>query len=148
MSEQFMAAGITPPPDTSSELFALSSRAARVEPAEPWRALEEGQLSVDVFETKEDLYIIATMAGTKPEDIELHLHNDFLTIRGHRSAPVPGPAQYFYEECYWGTFSRTIVLPVDVKSELAQSEYRNGVLTIKLPKARPHNSIPILVVEE
>jgi HSP20 family protein len=132
---------------TLSDAFVAPSSSTSVE-AEHWRTLEEGQLSVDVFETTEDLYIVATMAGTKAEDIELHLHNDFLTIRGRRAAPVPGPASFFYEECFWGTFSRTIVLPVDVKSELAQSEYKNGVLTIKLPKARLHNSIPILVVEE
>jgi len=132
---------------TSADVFVVPTVSASQE-AEHWRSLEEGQLSVDVFETAEDLYIVATMAGTKPEDIELHLHNDFLTIRGRRAVPVPGPASYFYEECFWGTFSRTIVLPVDVKSELAHSEYKNGVLTIKLPKARSNNSIPILVVEE
>lgn len=108
----------------------------------------EGQLSVDVLETEEMLIIVATMAGTKPEDISLHLHNDFLTIRGRRSSPFVGAAHYFYEECYWGKFSRTIVLPVDVKSELAESEYKNGVLMIKLPKAKTKSTIPILVVEE
>lgn len=132
------------PNQTSS--FSLSETKSS-EP-EQWRAFEEGQLSVDVFETKDDLFVVATMAGTKPEDIELHLQNDFLTIRGRRLPPVPGPAQYFYEECYWGVFSRTIVLPVDVKGEEAQSEYRNGVLTIKIAKSHPHNSIPILIVEE
>lgn len=108
----------------------------------------EGQLAVDVFETDEELVVVATMAGTKPEDIELHLQNDFLTIRGERRRPIAGPARAFYEECYWGRFSRTIVLPMDVKSEMARSEYKNGVLTVSLPKAGPKQSIPILVVEE
>jgi len=108
----------------------------------------DGQLSVDVLETESELVIVATMAGTKPEDIVLHLHNDFLTIRGRRSPPVAGQARYFYEECYWGKFSRTIVLPVDVKSELAKSEYKNGVLTISLPKISVQKTIPILVVED
>lgn len=109
---------------------------------------EEGQLTVDVLETETELVVIATMAGTKPEDISVHLHNDFLTIRGRRSSPVALPAHYFYEECYWGAFSRTIVLPVEVKNDSVQSEYRNGVLTIKLFKARTQHSIPILVIEE
>lgn len=109
---------------------------------------QEGQLSVDVLETAEELVVVATMAGTRSEDIELHLHNDFLTIRGRRIAPVPGAAHYFYEECFWGPFSRTIVLPVDVKADLAQSEYKNGVLTIRLPKASLLSTIPILVVED
>lgn len=109
---------------------------------------EEGQLSVDVIDAGEELVIVATMAGTKPEDISLHLHNDFLTIRGSRSSVIPSINQYFCQECYWGKFSRTIVLPVDVKSELARSEYKHGVLTVYLPKTRPANNIPIMVLEE
>lgn len=108
----------------------------------------EGQLSIDVLETETELVVVATMAGTKPEDIVLHLHNDFMTIRGRRSSPVVEQARYFNEECYWGKFSRTIVLPVDVKGELATSEYKNGVLTVRLPKTSGKQSIPILVVEE
>jgi HSP20 family protein len=103
---------------------------------------------VDVSETPEELVIVATMAGTKPEDIELHLHNDFLTIRGRRLSPVPKASQYFTTECYWGTFSRTIVLPVDVKADMGRSEYRNGVLAIYLPKAIVTSSIPIIVIED
>lgn len=108
----------------------------------------EGQLAVDVFETENDLVVVATMAGTRVEDIELHLQNDFLTIRGERHPPIAGSARVFYEECYWGRFSRTIVLPVDVASEMARSEYKNGVLIVTLPKVRPKQPIPILVVEE
>lgn len=109
---------------------------------------EDGQLSVDVLENDEQLIVIATMAGTKPEDVSVHLHNDFLTIRGKRSSPIAAPAHYFYEECYWGTFSRTIVLPVEVKNDSAESHYKNGVLTIKLPKAQSRHAIPIMVIEE
>ncbi|MEK7625685.1 MAG: Hsp20/alpha crystallin family protein [Patescibacteria group bacterium] len=108
----------------------------------------EGQLSIDVLETESDLVVVATMAGTKPEDIVLHLHNDFLTIRGRRSSPVAGSSRYFYEECYWGKFSRTIVLPMDVKGDMATSEYKNGVLTIRIPKTSVQQNIPILVVED
>lgn len=108
----------------------------------------EGQLAVDIFETETELVVVATMAGTRTEDIELHLQNDFLTIRGVRQPPLSSVARVFYEECYWGRFSRTIVLPVDVASDLARSEYKNGVLVVFLPKARPQQPIPILVVEE
>ena len=120
-----------------------------IEESPEWaEAQVEGELSVDVLETEKDLIIIATMAGTRPEDIYLHLHNDFLTIRGERRPPLGELAHFFYEECYWGRFSRTIVLPVDVKGELAESEYRYGVLTIKLPKAEQRKNIPIMVIEE
>lgn len=109
---------------------------------------EEGQLSVDVLQTPEEVIIMAAMAGTRPEDLSLHLHNDLLTIRGKRDFPCEKNAEYFYQECFWGKFSRTIVLPVAVREESAQAEYRNGVLVIRLQKARSDNSIPILIVEE
>ena len=108
----------------------------------------EGKLSVDVLQSESEVAIVATMAGTKPEDIELHLHNDLLTIRGHRHNPASPSFEPYFTECFWGSFSRTIVLPADVRPELARAEYRHGVLPISLPKAKPDNSIPIMVVEE
>lgn len=108
----------------------------------------EGQLSVDVAQTQEELVIVATMAGALPEDIEIHLHNDLLTLRGARHSPVEETADHFYQESYWGKFSRTIVLPAEVKAELAQAQYKNGVLTIRLPKANPKEEIPIMIIEE
>lgn len=113
-----------------------------------WHEEEEGQLSVDVAQTKDELIVVATMAGTDPEKMELHIHNDLLTIRGFRKSPVPFEAEYLVNESYWGKFSRTIVLPVDVKPELARAEYKSGVLTVHLPKASGDNNIPIFVVEE
>jgi HSP20 family protein len=82
------------------------------------------------------------------ENIELHLHNDVLTIRGERQSPLRDQENFFYRECYWGKFSRTIVLPCDVKSEMTRAEFKNGVLTIILPKTKADGSIPILIVEE
>lgn len=108
----------------------------------------EGQLSVDVAQTDAELIIVATMAGTSPDKIELHLHNDLLTIRGERTSPVEASVEYFYQESFWGKFSRTIVLPVNVKAEMAQAQYKNGVLVIRLPKSDTNNEIPIMVIEE
>ncbi len=112
-------------------------------------SVTEGQLAVDVAQTADELIVVAAMAGTPPESIELHLHNDLLTIRGERSSPIEMTAEHFYQECYWGKFSRSIILPVDVKSEMVQAQYKNGVLTIRLPKAGQSNTdIPIMVIEE
>lgn len=117
--------------------------------AADWREHEsEGQLAVDVAQTAEELIVVATMAGTLPEKVELHLHNDLLTIRGERSSPIEEKAEHFYQECYWGKFSRTIVLPVDVKAEMARAQYKNGVLVVRLPKSDTQNKIPIMVIEE
>ncbi len=103
---------------------------------------EEGKLSVDVAETADTLIISAPMAGTPSANIELHLHNDLLTIRGERPSPIPEDARYFHHECYWGKFSRTVVLPSDVRVEMAEAEYRHGVLTIRLPKVVINSNIP------
>ncbi len=109
----------------------------------------EGQLAVDVAQTEDELVVVAAMAGTPPECIELHLHNDLLTIRGERQSPIGEMSEHFYQECYWGKFSRSIILPVDVKAEMVQAQYKNGVLTVRLPKASQNNSdIPIMVIEE
>jgi HSP20 family molecular chaperone IbpA len=108
----------------------------------------EGQLAVDVAQTDTELIVVAAMAGTRPENIELHLHNDLLTIRGERLSPIGISSEHFNQECYWGKFSRSIILPVDVKADLAQAQYSNGVLTLRLPKAYHGNNIPIMVVED
>jgi len=71
-----------------------------------------------------------------------------LTIRGERSSPVGVAGEHFYQECYWGKFSRSIILPINVKVEMAQAQYTNGVLVIRLPKASGGNNIPIMVVED
>lgn len=114
-----------------------------------WPAHEtEGQLAVDVAQTSDELIVVATMAGTAPDRIGLHLHNDLLTIRGERVSPMPDEAEHFHQETYWGKFSRTIVLPADVRCELVQAQYKNGILTIRLPKRNAEEKIPILVIEE
>ncbi|MCX6781618.1 MAG: Hsp20/alpha crystallin family protein [Candidatus Magasanikbacteria bacterium] len=108
----------------------------------------EGQLSVDVAETDNELLIVAPMAGAPKGNIELHLNNDLLTIRGDRKSPVPDGAYYHFSECYWGKFSRSIVLPVDVYLEAAKAEYYFGLLTVRLPKVKVDQTIPITIVEE
>ena len=115
---------------------------------EGYESVAEGQLAIDVAQTAEEVIVVAAMAGTLPEDIELHLHNDLLTIRGKRISPAENAAEYFHQGCYWGKFSRSVILPVDVKSELVQAQYRNGMLVIRLPKAKTNTAIPIMVIEE
>lgn len=115
----------------------------------PWQMAEEGQLSVDVLETSEDLIILSTLAGANLEDIEVSLHTDLLTIRGSRPEPeFETDVHYFHKECFWGKFSRTIVLPVDVKADMARAEYKNGVLNITIPKQKHNARIPVVIVEE
>ncbi|MFH1286546.1 MAG: Hsp20/alpha crystallin family protein [Candidatus Magasanikbacteria bacterium] len=119
---------------------------------EDWQeSHEEGQLAVDIAETEENIVVISTMAGASPDSIDVSIHNDLITIRGERLFPVDlgDVDRKLHEECFWGTFSRSIVLPVDVYGDRARAEYKNGVLTVIIPKKRStSSSVPIVVVDE
>lgn len=111
---------------------------------------QEGQLSIDVINTDSEIIVVSTMAGADAGNIEVHIHNDLLTIRGNRPKPIDESmgASYLYQECYWGKFSRTVVLPVDVKGDGAEAEYKNGVLTIVIPKKKKDSRVSITIVED
>lgn len=109
----------------------------------------EGQLSVDVFSTPEEIVIKSTIAGVKPEDIDISINNDMLTIRGERGQETEDKVEdYYYQECYWGGFSRSIILPVEVDADRVSASIKNGVLTVRLPKMRKTKSISVKVKEE
>lgn len=96
----------------------------------------EGQLSIDVFQTPSDIVIKSTIAGVKPENLDIAITNDMVTIRGRRESDESLESDdYFYQECYWGPFSRSIILPADVQTDKSLATLKNGVLTIKLPKS-------------
>lgn len=97
---------------------------------------EEGQLTIDVYQTENDIVIKSTIAGVKPEDLDVAINNDMVTIKGDRKTEeTVEDENYYYQECYWGSFSRSVVLPVDIISDKADAALKNGILTIRLPKA-------------
>lgn len=96
----------------------------------------EGQLTIDVYQTETEIVIKSTIAGVKPEDLDVSISNDMLTIKGDRkNEEVVEDNNYYYRECYWGSFSRSVVLPMDVLAEKIDAMLKNGILTIRLPKA-------------
>jgi HSP20 family protein len=96
----------------------------------------EGQLTIDVYQTDNDIVIKSTIAGVKPEDLDVSINNDMLTIRGDRKQDELVPSEnYYYQECYWGSFSRSVILPIDVIAEKIEASMKNGILTIRMPKA-------------
>lgn len=96
----------------------------------------EGQLTIDVYQTDNDIVIKSTIAGVKPEDLDVSINNDMVTIKGERrNEEEVSDENYYYQECYWGGFSRSVILPVDVVSEKSEASMKNGILTIRLPKA-------------
>lgn len=96
----------------------------------------EGQLTIDVYQTDTEIVIKSTIAGVKPEDLDVSISNDMITIKGDRkNEEVVDDNGYYYRECYWGSFSRSVVLPMDVLADKIDATLKNGILTIRLPKA-------------
>lgn len=92
--------------------------------------------AVDVFEDKDSVKIVAELPGVSPEDVKLSLENNLLTIRGEKKqhAEERNERVHRYERTY-GTFERAFMLPSTVDGEKVSAEYRNGVLTVSVPKA-------------
>jgi len=95
----------------------------------------EGQLTVDVYQTDKEIVIQSAVAGIEPDDLDITIENDMVTIRGNREKLFEEKKKnYFYQECYWGQFSREIILPEEVDSSRAQATMKKGILTIRIPK--------------
>ncbi len=98
---------------------------------------QEGELAVDVYQTPTHIVIKAMIAGVKPEDLDVSITRDMVTIRGKRERHTEGGSpsgDFFFQELYWGSFTRTIVLPQEVEIEEAEATEKHGLLTIRLPK--------------
>ena len=96
-----------------------------------------GQLAVDVYETKERLMVKGRVAGVNKSELDVSISDNTLTIRGTLSAGnEDGVENYFLQECYWGEFSRSIVLPVPVKEDEIEAVLKDGVLTISFEKVK------------
>jgi len=113
----------SPPPDEANR------------PNDDWLPDSEGQLTIDVYQTPTEIVIKSTIAGVSPEDLDITITNDMVTIKGKREKDeVISEGDYYYQECYWGAFSRSVILPVDVEAEKAEAGMKNGILTLRLPK--------------
>lgn len=95
----------------------------------------DGELSVDVYQTPTHIIIKAMIAGVRPEDLDVSITRDMVTIRGKREQHAEGQnGDFFFQELYWGSFSRTIVLPQEIDLEEAEASEKHGLLIIRLPK--------------
>lgn len=96
-----------------------------------------GMLAVDVYETKEKLFVKARTAGVNRDDLDVSISDNTLTIRGTLSSGEEVDAEnYHIQECYWGEFSRTLALPVQVKEDEVEAVLKDGVLTISFTKVK------------
>lgn len=95
----------------------------------------EGQLTVDVYQTPTEIVIQSTVAGVDPENLDISITNESVTIRGRRERMERVKEDdYFFQECYWGKFARSIILPQEVDAEKSVASLKNGILMIRLPK--------------
>lgn len=109
----------------------------------------EGQLTVDVYQTPDEVIVESTIAGVDPENIDVDVTSESVTIRGERKKEQKiDEADYFYQECFWGKFSRSIILPQEIDPDRAYSSIKNGILTVHLPKIHRNKSRKVKVKTE
>ena len=102
---------------------------------------QDGELVVDVFETGAEFVVLAAIAGVQIKDLDISLEKDMMIIKGNRCDPHDNPEKkYFYQECYWGPFSRKVILPENIDIDQADAQIDKGILTIKIPKNEPANT--------
>jgi HSP20 family molecular chaperone IbpA len=107
---------------------------------------DEGQLTVDVYQTPDQIIIKTLTAGVRPEDLDISITRDMVTIKGSREESREiNEEDYFHKELYWGSFSRTVLLPQEVDVEGAEASEKHGLLIIKLPKLNKNKETKIKV---
>lgn len=101
----------------------------------------DGELAVDVYETTNYIYILAPIAGVAKEDITISITEDVLQIKGKRSLGKEIPPQnYVIRECFWGNFSRTIILPPEADPNSISASFKHAVLKIRIGKNELHKT--------
>ncbi len=99
---------------------------------------EEGQLTVDVYEDGDEIVVESTVAGVDPDNLEINITSESVTIKGKRERQKKiEDKNYFYQECFWGSFSRSVILPEEVDPDKSEAKLAdNRVLTIRMPKLK------------
>ena len=130
------------PKEEEREPYPIQSAGAQSEDvagqgAEEQQSDEEGELTVDIYNKGDTIVIQSTVAGVRPEHLDVAITDDMVTIRGRRErSDHVQEDNYYYKELFWGTFSRQVILPEEIEQEEAEANLQHGLLTIKLPKKR------------
>ncbi len=111
--------------------------------------VQEGQLAVDVYETSSAIVVESIIGGVNPDNINVSVSNNVLTIKGVRekSADTAENINYFVSECFWGPFSRSIILPCEVDVDGIKAAIKKGVLKITLSKLVGSKTKKIIIEE-
>lgn len=111
-----------------------------------WEEEVEAELTVDLYQTPNDIVVQTMVAGVQPENLSINITRDLITISGKREEnQAIDKSNYFVQELYWGSFSRTISLPEEIDVEGAEAIERHGLLIIKLPKIDKNRSTKLKI---
>lgn len=107
---------------------------------------QDGELPVDMYQTPDSIVIRALVAGVTPEDLDIAITRDMVTIRGRREEDRESPDEnYYHRELFWGGFTRTLILPEEVLIDEAEAKEKHGFLEIVLPKVDKDRSTKLKV---
>ncbi|MEN9912739.1 MAG: hypothetical protein RLY66_147 [Candidatus Parcubacteria bacterium] len=110
---------------------------------------KDAELTVDVYQTSDMIVVKAMIAGVRPEDLDVSITRDQVTVRGTREEErVANDDDFFFRELYWGSFSRTIELPEEIDVDEAEAVEKHGLLILKLPKLdkKRHSKLKVKTV--
>lgn len=116
---------------------------------EPVEESEDGQLALDVYQDNDYVIIKSIIGGIRPEDLDLSVAPDMITIKGsRRKSEEVADENYYCKECFWGSFSRTVILPCDIRTDAVEASMKNGVLTIRMSKVEKNQTTKVTVLGE
>jgi HSP20 family protein len=128
--------------DNYAEDEEWSDEERQVQTAEP----QDGELPVDMYQTDDEIIIRAIVAGVDPTDLEISITRDMVTVRGIREEYQEAQDDgYFHRELFWGSFSRTLLLPEEVAIDESEAQEKHGMLEIRMPKLDKHRSTQLRV---
>ena len=114
--------------------------------SEQWNEEPGGELAVDVYQTADSIVVKAFIAGVQPNTVDISLTREVVTISGSRADEKEVDEEnYFQRELYWGSFSRTILLPEEVDVDMAEASEKHGILMIRLPKINKKREMKLKV---
>jgi len=106
----------------------------------------EGQLAIDMYQTPSEIVVKTMIAGVKQEDLDVSITRDMVIIKGRRDESNDAVGNdYFHKELYWGSFSRTIILPQEIDVDESEAVNKNGLLIIKMPKIDKHRQAKLKI---
>lgn len=116
--------------------------------AQPVSKNPEGQLALDVYQTPTEIVIVAPIAGVKLSDLNVSMTEDVLTIKGKRNLEFDIPEEdYLTQECFWGDFSRSILLPASIDGTKISASFKDAVLKISIPRTERTKTKLIRITE-